>query len=379
MPSQCSNIAHDFLSLLRHGCKSQDLAQAKCIYERIRACGLDTDRVLGNRIVQLFVACGSLTDAHLVFNELIYRNVLSWTSLISGYIEHEQFHQAFNLYHKMYEDHVLPSSYTFVALLKGCIKTRNLNKGRQFHVEAVWNGFENDPFVATALVDMYCKFGLLPQAQEAFDKVMVRDSVIWNAIIGGYTEHGSAHGALSCYEKMQRESICSTHVTFLNVLKACSMLGDVEKGQDIHSQVVMRALESDLFVNSSLIDMYVKFASMKDAEKVFNSLRLRNTVAWNSLLAGYADQGNIEEVLKCFEKMELEGISQDALTFVYGLKVCGNTESLCKGQEMHTKITYKGFENDEVLDSMLLYICKCVAVVEAHEVFGKLQSRDIMS
>ena len=50
-----------------------------------------------------------------------------------------------------------------------------------------------------------------------------------------------------------------------------------------------------------------------------------------------------------------------------------------KKKLMHTKITYKGFENDEVLDSMLLYICKCVAVVEAHEVFGKLQSRDIMS
>ena len=47
--------------------------------------------------------------------------------------------------------------------------------------------------------------------------------------------------------------------------------------------------------------------------------------------------------------------------------------------QMHTRITYKGFDNDEVLDSMLLYICKCVAVVEAHEVFGKLQSSDIVS
>mgnify|MGYP007129545473 FL=1 len=47
---------------------------------------------------------------------------------------------------------------------------------------------------------------------------------------------------------------------------------------------------------------------------------------------------------------------------------------------MHNKITYKGFENDEVLDSMLLYMYgKCAAVAEAHEVFGKLQSRDIVS
>eukprot|EP00250_Pteridium_aquilinum_P031296 c43376_g1_i1 orf=306-1277(+) len=248
--------ADRYARILQKCRQSKDLALASPIYEHIHGSALETHKIVGNQVVQVLAESGRLADAQRVFDHLASRNVLSWTALISGYIKAGRAYHAFSLYYMMLEDNVEPSSYTFVALLSTCTKLKDMGKGKEFHGEAVQRGFEQDFYVASTLVDMYAKSGLLLQAREVFDKLSVRDVVLWNALITGYSEHGLGEEALKCYKCMQLENLSSTVVTFLGLLKACCMLGAFEKGLELHSEVVQKAFETDAYIASTLVDMY---------------------------------------------------------------------------------------------------------------------------
>ncbi len=64
--------------------------------------------------------------------------------------------------------------------------------------------------------------------------------------------------------------MCPSSVTFVGVLNSCGSIVAVQEGRCVHQQIIQSGLESDVFVGSSLVDMYAKCGNIKDAWKVFN-------------------------------------------------------------------------------------------------------------
>ena len=59
-----------------------------------------------------------------------------------------------------------PNEHTFVALLKACIKLRDMRTSLHVHVECDSRGFlYNDISLATTLVDTYAKCGSIERAR----------------------------------------------------------------------------------------------------------------------------------------------------------------------------------------------------------------------
>eukprot|EP00250_Pteridium_aquilinum_P021300 c25084_g10_i4 orf=2-256(+) len=83
-------------------------------------------------------------------------------------------------------------------------------------------------------------------------------------------------------------------------------------------------MECDLGIGYMLVDMYAKNGLLAKAQEVFDRLPVRDLVSWNALIAGYAQQGQGEHSLKCFEQMQRESLSPDAVTFICILKACGS-------------------------------------------------------
>jgi pentatricopeptide repeat protein len=91
-------------------------------------------------------------------------------------------------------------------------------------------------------------------------------------------------------------------VTFVGVLNACASLGALEEGRCVHKQIVESGCESDVFVGSSLVDMYAKCGSMEDAAKVFNKMTSRDVVSWSAMLSGLVKSGQAQKALEYIEK-----------------------------------------------------------------------------
>jgi len=91
---------------------------------------------------------------------------------------------------------------------------------------------EQDVYVGTSIVDMYCKCGKVAMARRAFERIKNKNVKSWSAIIAGYGMHGHAREALDVFYDMKRAGVRPNYITFVSVLAACSHAGFVGEGWD---------------------------------------------------------------------------------------------------------------------------------------------------
>ena len=354
------------------------------IHEEIMYRGLlKKDVMLGNALVDMYAKCGMLAKAHQVLRGLPIQDVVSWNALITGYNQQEQCQQAIMCFEQMQREGFSPDSVTFSCILKACASIGDIDKGKQIHNEIVSMGLlENNAVLGTALVDMYAKCGVLSKAQKLLRELSIRDIISWSALIGGYAQHGHGHEALECYGEMQSEGISPNVVTYICILKACGCIRAIDKGRQIHEEIVSRGfLKKDNMLGNSLVDMYVKCGMVDKALEVLEELPNRDVVTWSSLIGGYAQCGQCCVAINCFERMLSEGLSPNVVTFVCILKACTSIGAIDKGEEIHNFIASKGWvDRDIILGTALVDMyAKCGMLVKSQEVLDELPIRNVIS
>lgn len=305
-----------------------------------------------------------------------------WVALIHGHIERRDFRGALTLYQTLRQHDtvlLLPGS-TYVALLKACIKLKDVEQGRSIHAHVSNQGLlRKDAYVGCSLVDMYAKCGALINAQQVFDVLPVRSVVSWTALITAYITNEDGEKALECFEQMQREGLSSDAITYACSLKACSSIKSIDKGRQIYCNLTKKGLEKDSAIGSTLVDMHAKCKSIAEAQKVFNMLPSRNVIAWTALISGYTDHGHGKEALDCFRQMRQEGVYPDAVTYICSLRACGLIKASQSGQALHAEISRKGLEDNLLVGSTLVDMyAKCGLLSKARAVFDKLPVQDVV-
>lgn len=170
--------------------------------------------------------------------------------------------------------------------------------------------------------------------------------------------------------------------SFVSSLKACAQQKDLDRGMVLHKDVIEMGFLEDEHLGSTLIFMYAKCGSILEAQHVFDELQCRNIISWTLLIAGYAERGQNELALACFERMKCEGVSPDRITFLSVLRACGNIGAVDKSQETHAQILKSGLflETDVVLGTALVDVyAKCNLLTEAIEVFDALHAPDVVA
>ncbi|KAH7387961.1 hypothetical protein KP509_16G050700 [Ceratopteris richardii] len=370
-----------FLSALKACGITKAVQEGLCIHVEIERQGLmDTHPHIGTGLVDMYCKCELLGKAQEVFINLQTRDVVSWTALITGYVERGDSLQAILCFDQMQQEGIVPNGITFVGVLKACAAVGDAQKGQDIHSMATDLGLVGrDILVSTALIDMYSKFGLHEKAQEVLEELSVRDIICWNALIAGYAEYGHSEMTIQCFERMLQDGIIPDEVTFVCSLKACGNIGDLKRGQEIHEVVERRGvIEQSLIIGNTLIDMYAKFGLISKSQQVFDRLRVRDVVTWTSLMVGHTENGQDEEALECFSKMQADNIQPNTVTFLCSLKACGNVVAIDKGIEIHAEIERQGLlERDPAVGTALVDMyAKCGLLEIVHQVFHRLPFRD---
>ena len=358
--------------------------KGKQIHDEIAKQGLlKNDVVLGTALVDMYAKCGFVAKAREVLEMLPSRNVVSWNALITGYAQEGQGEQALSCFEQMRREGFSPNEVTFTCMLKACGSMRAINKGKKIHDEIARQGLlDNSIVLGTALVNMYTKCGALAKAQQVLEELPSRNAVSWNTLIAGYAQEGQGEQALKCFERMQQEDLSPDWVTFACILKACGTIRAAEKGEQIHDEINRQGLlENNIVLGVALVDMYAKCGALEKARQVLEELPSRNVVSWNALITGYAEHGQVEQVLNCLKQMQHEGLSPDSVTYTCMLKACGSLGALDKGEQIHEEIAKQGLlGNNIVLGTALVDMyAKCSALGEAHRVLEELPSRDVVS
>ena len=373
-----------FISSLKACAKKKDLHGGSRLHAHIVKKGLlAKSPYLASTLISMYSRCGMVAKAQQVFEEVSSRDTILWNALIAGYSQEGQSHAAFSCFEQMQSEGLFPDVVTFTCILKACGNTGAIEKGKQIHGEIVNKGqLENDIVLGTVLVDMYVKCDLMAEARQVLEEQSVRDVVSWSILISGYAKKGQGNEALYCFEKMQKEGLDPDVVTFTCILKACASIGALEQGEHIHNEVLSRhLLEKDIVLGTAVVDMYAKCGMIEKARQSLLNLPVRDVVSWSALIAGYTQQRQCEEALNCFDQMQNEGISPDAITFISILKACGSTKAIHKGKQIHDEIVRRGMlgENTVLGNALVDMYAKCGMLVKAEHVLMELPLHDVVS
>ncbi|KAH7433061.1 hypothetical protein KP509_07G053200 [Ceratopteris richardii] len=324
-----------FLSALK-ACGSIGAADiGKQLHEEIISGGLlGKDSVLDTALVDMYSKCGALQKAKEVFDNLENRNAIAWNALIACYSKRGLDDEVLKSFELMQCEGLFPDAVTIASVLRACGNLKLSIKGQQIHEMIVQQRLlGKDVRLASALVDMFSKCDTISKAQEVFDSFLIRDVFSWNALIVGYYENGHPAKACSCYEQMNWEGVSPNENTFAYVLKACSSLGALQKGEEVHAELYRAGLLGiSSGLGSSLIDMYAKCGCLSRAQEVSDMLQGRDVFSWTALITGYCHYGLCEAALCCFEQMQFEGVSPDAVTLTCIMKACSSVGAIEKGQ-----------------------------------------------
>ncbi len=307
-------------------------------------------------------------------------DMFSWNRRLARYVKARQHEKTIELYQEMQQKGMSPDNFTFVPVLNACASLQALEAGRKVHEEIIQSGCEADVFVGNSLVDMYSKCGSIEDACKVFNNMPSRDVVTWNAMILGHVKCGQGQKALELFHQMQQKGVQPTPVTLIGVLNACANMFALQEGRCTHEQIIESGWELDVFVGSSLVDMYAKCGSMEDAERVFNKMLSRNVVTWTTMILGYVKCGQGSKALELFQQIQQEGVQSDPITFVGVLNACASMVALEEGRHAHEQIIQSGYESIAVVGNSLIDMyAKCGSIEDAKRVFNKLPSRDVVS
>ncbi len=103
------------------------------------------------------------------------------------------------------------------------------------------------------------------------------------------------------FQQMQYEGMNPNKFIFVRALKAFANLQALEEGKHVHKQMIQIGCESDVFMGTSIVDMYAKCGSTEDALRVFMKITSCDVVSWTAILLGYVKCGQEQKALQLFQ------------------------------------------------------------------------------
>lgn len=268
--------------------------------------GLDLTLFTANGLIAMYGKCGKLVDAKRVFDEMPYRDIVSWNSMVAVYAQNGWFDEALEVCKEMESSGVKPDPGTMASLSPAVTNT----------------SVENVMFVKKIFSDM------------------PKDELVgWNVMIAMYANNSMSTEAVGLYSQMEARGIEPDAVTLASVLPACGDLSAVSLGKRIHEYIEMKRLRPNLSVENALIDMYAKCGSLQEARKVFDEMRIKDVISWTSLMSAYGRCGKGQQAIELFSKMRELGLVPDSIAFVSILSACSHAGLLPEGRNYYKMMT----------------------------------------
>ncbi|KAG0472514.1 hypothetical protein HPP92_017060 [Vanilla planifolia] len=271
------------------------------------------------------------------------------------------------------------SADIYCHLVDDCARLRLLEEGKKIHKHILWHQAHlNNPKLLEKLSLMYLSCNEIYLARFIFDEIPKPSIFLCNAMIRAYAWKGPFDQAIDLYYRLIGSGIVPNKYTYPSVLKACSTLQALEEGTDIHNHARSMGLECDVFISTSLIDMYTKCGRLQDARQVFIQITNRDVVSWNAMVAGCSLHGLYVDAVGFLHEMQSQGIAPNSSTVVGILPVVGETKALKQGKSIHCFCLRRFFDEDNILVSTALLdmYAKCESLGYARIIFNKISPKN---
>lgn len=364
-----------FTVALKACASTLDLKTGEEIWSKAVNCGYEYDVFVGSSVLNLYAKCGKMDEAVVVFNKMPRRDLVCWTTMVTGFVQSGRPMEAVDMYKRMQNEGMEFDGVVLMGLVQACASLGDLRLGLSVHGFMIRTGLPMDVMVQTSLVHMYAKNGNLELASCVFNKMPYKNAISWGALISGLAQNGFAGHALEMLVEMQGSGFELDSVSLVSALLACSQVGFLKLGKSTHAYILKR-LDFDEVLGTAVIDMYSKCGSLSYARALFDQIVSRDLISWNAMIASYGIHGHGEEALALFLQMTETNIKPDDATFASLLSAFSHSGLVGEGQYWFDIMVhkYKIPPGEKHFACMVDLLARAGRVEEAYELIDSMNT-----
>ncbi|RID59074.1 hypothetical protein BRARA_F02323 [Brassica rapa] len=324
----------------------------------IRRGFIDQSGYLQASVVDMYVKCRLLDNAREMFQTSVDKNVVMWTTLVSGFAKCERAVEAFDLFRQMLRESVLPNQCTLAALLVSCSSLGSQRHGRSVHGYMIRNEIEMDAVNFTSFIDMYARCGNIRMARKVFDMMPERNVISWSSMINAFGINGMLEEALDCFGKMKSWNLTPNSVTYVSLLSACSHSGNIEEGRKQFASMTSDygiAPEEEHY--ACMVDMLGRAGEVGEAKSFIDNMPVKPMAsAWGALLNACRIHKNVDLAEEIAEKL-LSMRSNESSVYVLLSNIYADAGMWEMVNNVRSKMGMKGYTKPMGLSAIEMPLC----------------------
>ncbi|XP_028759085.1 pentatricopeptide repeat-containing protein At3g26630, chloroplastic [Neltuma alba] len=285
----------------------------------------------------------------------------------------------------------------------------SLKQLKQIHGKIIRFGHSHDQLLVRKLLHLSSSYGDMDYATVVFNQIKALDTFTCNVMIRAYTISGSHDQALHIFTLMLCQGPTPDKFTFPFVINTCLACCALAFGKVVHALAIKMGFSSDIYLQNTLMNLYLKCGNTEGGYKVFDKMRGRSVVSWTTMISGLAACGQLDEARRIFEqmpsknvvswtamidgyvkdqqpieafrlfqRMQLENVMPNEFTVVCLIKACTEVGSLKLGKWVHDFALKNGFDLGIFMGTALIDMySKCGSLEDAMRVFHKMPTKGL--
>ncbi|CAN1748007.1 Pentatricopeptide repeat-containing protein At4g22760 [Linum perenne] len=257
-------------------------------------------------LVDLYSKLGDMDTAQKAFDDTIDKNVVSWNSILSGYLKSGNLDEAKRVQMLKTHGYIQPDKITLVSVISACSQLGDMTFGSWIESYIRNAGIDRDDQLNTALIDLYAKCGNIQKADELFNSLNKKDMVAYSAMISGFGMNGKINEAIKLFEAMEEAQIPPNLATYTGLLSAYCHAGMVEEGYKCFHVMKDHDLAPSVDHYAIMVDLLGRAGRVEEAYEMIKSMPMQpHAGVWGALLLACKVHNNVEygeiAAKHCFE------------------------------------------------------------------------------
>ncbi|KAH7567213.1 hypothetical protein ACOSQ2_011301 [Xanthoceras sorbifolium] len=171
-----------------------------CIFRR----NLESSLPVMNSLIDTYAKTGNIVYSRTIFDRMPYKDIITWNSMISGYVLHGCSDGALDLFDQIRNFGLKPTRGTFLSIILAHGLAGMVDEGKQLFSSFI-EDYQILPMLEhySSMIDLYGRSGRLVEAVQFIEDMPIKpDSSVWEALLTACRIHGNIDLAVQALEHL---------------------------------------------------------------------------------------------------------------------------------------------------------------------------------
>lgn len=336
--------------------------------------------ILATNLIKYYCKVGELESAWEIFENMKTKNIISWTVMISGLIQHGKSNEAIQLFREIHNSDRIPKVTIYRSIISACSDLKD--KAKQFFKE-IEKDLDKEEFaihlsLQNNLLNCYWEIGEVESARSMFNNMQTKDSITWTIMISALIRNNYSNEAIQLFQEMKKSTIMPDEILYSSLLSSCFSSMDKVFFKEIENEILKQPFSHNLVLYNNLLNYYCKVGEFESAGKVFNNLQTKDETSWTIMIQILVQERKLNEAIQLFREMKKSNVIPNEKTYSFILNACADSQNKQLFKELEEGIKKFKFTNDlGFQNSLINYYCRIGELGNAKQYFDKIKLNDV--